>query len=107
MKTLKFDEPLSRMILGGEKTTTWRLFDDKNLSEGDILNFVVSQTGKEFGTGKIIHVKETTLGSLTEDDWDGHEKFTSESEMYRTYEKYYGKKVDKNTLLKIIKFKLE
>jgi len=31
MKTLKFREKLSKLILSGKKTTTWRLFDDKDL----------------------------------------------------------------------------
>jgi len=45
---------------------------------------------------------------LTNDDWEGHEKFSSETEMYKAYTKHYGgKKVDKNTKVKIIKFKLK
>lgn len=34
-KTLKFTPELSAKILSGEKTSTWRLFDDKNLQKGD------------------------------------------------------------------------
>jgi hypothetical protein len=32
MKTLKFYDNLIPLILSGEKTSTWRIFDDKNLS---------------------------------------------------------------------------
>ncbi|MBU4480120.1 ASCH domain-containing protein [Patescibacteria group bacterium] len=106
MKTLKFRENLSKLILKGDKDTTWRLFDDKDLTEGDEVSFVVKETLKEFAKAKIIGMRETTFGELTEEDWDGHEKFESEEEMYKIYSGYYNKEVNKNSLVKIIKFKL-
>ncbi len=105
MKTLKFRKKLSELILAGNKTTTWRLFDDKDLSIGDQVSFVVWESGQEFARVEIIFVKETIFGALTEIDWDGHEKFSSDDEMYKTYEKYYNRKVDKNSPVKIIKFR--
>ena len=106
MKTLKFRESLSKLILQGEKNTTWRLFDDKNLSEGDIISFLVGEKKEEFAKAKLIEVKETIFGKLTDKDWDGHEKFLSDEEMYKTYSKYYNCQVDKNNPVKIIKFEL-
>ena len=44
MKTLKFTPELCGQILTGTKTSTWRLFDDKNLTVGDELTFVNKQT---------------------------------------------------------------
>lgn len=35
-KALKFTPELSAKILSGEKTSTWRLFDDKNLQKATI-----------------------------------------------------------------------
>ena len=105
MKTLKFRKELSELILSGNKTTTWRLFDDKDLSIGDQVSFVVWENGNEFVHVEIILVKETTFGQLTEIDWDGHERFSSDEEMYKTYEKYYNKKIDKKSPVKIIKFR--
>lgn len=106
MKTLKFRETLSKLILSGEKNTTWRLFDDKNLSAGDIVSFLVWETQKEFAKAKITEVRETILGKLTDKDWGGHEKFSSNEEMYKTYSKYYNQDVNKSTILKVIKFEL-
>lgn len=60
------------MILSGEKTTTWRLYDDKDLSEGDIVSFLVWEDGKEFARAILTEVNETQLGNLTEKDFDGH-----------------------------------
>tara|TARA_Y100000034_G_C6664819_1_gene291594 strand:+ start:163 stop:486 length:324 start_codon:yes stop_codon:yes gene_type:complete len=106
MKTLKFREKLSEKILSGEKTSTWRLFDDKNLQQDEIVSFLVWETKEEFAKAKLVDVKETNLGELTEEDWEGHEKFNSEEQMYQTYSKYYLQEVTKDTIVKIIKFKL-
>jgi hypothetical protein len=78
VKTLKFVPELVTLILKGEKTTTWRLFDDKNLQTADELSFINKETGEEFGTGKVTWVSIRTLGTLTDEDWMGHEKFPSE-----------------------------
>ncbi|HPN67200.1 MAG TPA: ASCH domain-containing protein [bacterium] len=106
MKTLKFREKLSQIILQGNKTTTWRLFDDKNLATGDIVSFLVWETKSEFAQAKLVTVRETTLGKLTEADWDGHEKFKNNQEMYDTYSRYYQRPVDEHSPVKIIKFEL-
>lgn len=106
MKTLKFRRHLSELIKRGEKTSTWRLFDDKDLSMGDEVSFFIWETKEEFACAKLTDVKETTLGELTDDDWEGHERFSSDQEMYDTYYTYYNRKVDKNSPVKIIKFVL-
>lgn len=93
MKTLKFAPHLVPLIISGEKTTTWRLFDDKDIQEGDDLTFINKETEENFGTAIITNLYKKTLGTLTSDDWIGHEKFAPE-EMYTTYRKYYGDKVD-------------
>lgn len=106
MKTLKFAPDLVPLVLDGSKTSTWRLFDDKDLTEGDELSLIDRGTGGEFARATIFSVKETTLGSLTDEDYEGHEPFESDEEMYKTYEKYYGTKVGPETQLKIIRFQL-
>ncbi len=106
MKTLKFRESLSKLILQGKKNVTWRLFDDKKISSEEIVSFLVWETKEEFAKAKLTSVKKTTFGELTEEDWEGHEEFSSQEEMYKTYSKYYNRQVDKNTPLKIIKFEL-
>ena len=106
MKTLKFRKQLSELILKNEKTTTWRIFDDKDIKNGDIMKFLVWETKEEFAIAKIIEVSEKTFKDLDEEDIEGHEKFSSKEEMYETYSTYYNKKVDKNTVVKIIKFEL-
>ena len=104
MKTMKFKPHLCEQILSGEKTATWRLFDDKSLSEGDEIEFMNKETMIVFGTGSISVLKIKTLGTLVESDWEGHERFESEEEMYETYKGYYGDKVGPDSELKIIDF---
>ncbi|MCR4333427.1 MAG: ASCH domain-containing protein [Patescibacteria group bacterium] len=104
MKTLKFAPHLVEKILSGEKTATWRLFDDKDLKEGDELIFINKETGEQFGTATITSLKVTTLGTLTDEDRAGHEKYTSDDEIYASFRKYYGDKVDENSEVKILTF---
>lgn len=105
-KSLKFRKHLVPLVLSGEKTVTWRLFDDKELQVEDKVDLINWNTKKIFGEGVLTEVREKPLGKIKESDFDGHEKFESEEEMYETYRKYYGDKVDENTVVKIIKFKL-
>lgn len=106
MKTLKFRPHLIPPILSREKTSTWRLFDDKDLQVGDTIELINSDTKEVFGEADLTDVKEKPLGQLEDVDFEGHEKFESEEKMYETYRKYYGDKVDENIIVKIIKFKL-
>ena len=104
MKTLKFQPHLCKQILTGEKTATWRLFDDKDLQEGDTIELVNFETKETFGTGVITQLRIKTLGTLEATDWEGHEKFDSEEAMYATYRSYYGDTVGPDTEVKIINF---
>ena len=106
MKTLKFSDELAELMLQGKKGATWRINDDNNLSKGDVLSCLRYSNKKEFAQAEITSVKETTFGELTNDDWEGHERFASEKDMYETYSKYYNKEVTNLTPLKIIKLKL-
>lgn len=94
------------LVLSGEKTSTWRLFDDKNISVGDKVNLQEFVTNRSFGDAAIVEVVEKSFGDLTADDKKGHESFKTDEEMYQTYSKYYKTRVNENTLLKIIRFRL-
>ncbi len=106
MKTLKFRKVLSELILKGEKTTTWRIFDDKDISVNDELSLMIWETKEEFVKAKVVKIREVAFRDLTQEDFDGHEKFSNDKEMYETYSTYYNQPVTENTIVKIIKFKL-
>jgi uncharacterized protein len=104
-KRLNFAYQLPDMILSGEKTTTWRIDDEKDLQVGDLVTF--TKNGKDVFASAVIHqTKETTFGQIDTDDLLGHEKFNSIPEMYQTYSRYYQQEVGENTKVKVIKFKL-
>ena len=106
MKTLKFKSHLAQQILDGTKTVTWRLFDDKDLQTGDKLELINSDTGEKFADAEIAGAREKKLGEIDDSDFDGHEKYESSEEMLRHYKEYYGDRVDLDTMIKIITFKL-
>lgn len=105
-KIVKFRKELAELILAGEKTITWRLFDDKNISKDDALALMNWDTRDVFAEAVAIEVREKKLGELEEADFDGHEKFESDEDMYATYKTYYGDRVGPDTVVKIIRFKL-
>ena len=55
---MKFRGFKADMIMLGTKTSSVRLFDDKNLSVGDDLVLVNWDRGEEFGKAKITQVIE-------------------------------------------------
>jgi hypothetical protein len=106
MKTLKFRPHLAEMILKGEKTTTWRLFDDKDIQKGDQIALVNWETKEEFARAEVTDAWEKKLGEVNMKDFEGHEVFKDREEMLSEYRRYYGDTVDWNSPLKIIQFKL-
>ena len=105
MKILKFRPELARMILAGTKTTTWRLFDDKDLQAGDRVELINKETGEVFGVAVLEEVVLKPLRDLDDHDWEGHERFPSEEAMYAKYREYYpGREIGPETMVKIRHF---
>jgi ribonuclease HI len=98
------------MILRGQKTSTWRLYDDKDISVDDQISVIDKvdpddpDSWKVIGRGRVNQVIEKRLGDVTADDSDGHEQFGSKDEMLKTYKQYYGDRVTFETPVKIIMF---
>lgn len=106
MKSLKFASDLVPLVLSGEKTVTWRLWDDKDIQEGDELSLIKRPEMTEFGKAVVISVYEKEMRDISDKDFDGHEKFASKEEMYKTYSKYYEREVNGSTIVKIVRFRL-
>lgn len=105
-KTIKFAPHLVASVLNGSKTITWRLWDDKNLTEGDIIDLLESGTNKYLATGKIIKIEEKIMKNLTADEIKTH-GYASAEELYERHKKYYpGKEVGDDTPLKIVYFSI-
>lgn len=110
MKTLKLEHNLAQQVLNGEKNTTFRMFDDKDLSVNDeveIIDKVDSgnpETWKVIGIAQIDEVNQKRLGSVKGSDFDGHGKYKSQDELLASFRKYYGDRVNTDTPVKIIRF---
>ena len=76
MKTLKFKGFKVDLILSGEKTASMRLFDDKDLKEGDELELINSDTKEVFAHAVITEILTRKLRDITEADLEGHELIT-------------------------------
>jgi len=105
-KKLHFASNLIPLILSRKKTVTLRLWDDKNLSKGDCVDFIETGTEKLFATARIIKTVKEPFGKLLLQDIDGHEKYKSNKEMYQIFHKYYQKPVGPETIVKIVSFRL-
>jgi hypothetical protein len=102
VKTLKFDPELEQSILDRKKTATWRLNDEKDISVGD---FVLLVTGSRiFAKAWIEEVFSKPFAELTKKDKEGHERYRSNVAMYKWFSDYYGMPVDKDTIVKVIRF---
>ena len=103
---MKFRQNLVKKILDGNKSVTWRLFDDKDLKAGDRIELVDWETGEKFAEAEITMVREKKLGEIEEKDFEGHERYESTEEMLKHYKEYYGEEVTMDTIVKMIDFKL-
>lgn len=110
MKTLKFNHDDARQILEGTKNTTWRLYDDKDLSVDDKLKIIdkvedgAPISWHVIGQGKVVEIIEKKLGAVTKADMAGHQQFANEAEILDKYRSYYGERVTLDTPVKIVHF---
>ena len=106
MKAVKFRQRFIPEILSGAKNTTWRLFDDKDLSIGDEIELVEKETLNKFGEARITSVAEKNINELSKDELVDH-GYESLEEMIASHMVYYGDKVGGKTKVKIIEFELK
>ena len=105
LKRLKFRDGLVPDILSGAKNSTWRLRDDKKISVGDLVE-CVDESGRRFAIAEVTEMVEKSLGCLTTDDFEGHERYETAAAMYATFEGYYGTPVGPDTPVKLIRLRL-
>lgn len=106
VNTLGFKPKLIPQILSGQKNNTWRIWPDKFVVPGDVVQLVNLETNKDFGRAQIMEKCNKKFANLTDQDREGHEKFENEDEMYKFYSDYYKIPVDEKTEVTIIKFQI-
>jgi ribonuclease HI len=113
MKTLKLDHKLANLVRSGSKTSTWRLYDDKDIKVNDQIELLDKvdpgnpSSWKTIGVARVDVITEKRLGEITKEDFVDHEPFASREQMLDTYRSYYGPQVTFETPVKIIRFTLD
>lgn len=103
MKYLKFKTDFIQEILNGDKTATWRLFDDKDLKIGDELELIDKSTNKFFARAKIRDIQEKSIGELSDNELKNH-GYQNIEQMIKSHKVYYGDRVSPLTKVKMITF---
>lgn len=112
MKTLKLDHELAKLVLEGEKTSTWRVKDDKDLSVDDEIELIDKvdvirpNTWRVIGRARINQVIAKRLADITDEELAEH-SFASRGHMIDSFRRYYGDDVSEQTPVKIIHFTFE
>lgn len=109
-KQLKFEHQLAVNIQNGEKTSTIRFFDDKNIRVGDIV-LVIDKVEQDnpaswlvVGEALVQEVLEKRLTDVHGNDWEGHEPYENIAEFIATHQRYYKQEINNQTPVKIIRF---
>lgn len=110
MKSLKLDHELAKLVLSGQKTSTWRIYDDKDISVDDKIELIDKvdpddqSTWVYIGVATVDQVSEKRLGDIQKEDFTGHEHYQSTRQLIDTYRGYYGDAVDEQTPVKMVHF---
>ena len=112
MKTLKLEHHLAELVEQGKKTTTRRMYDDKDLSVNDDVQLIDKvdpsspATWRVVGTARINTIVQKRLGDLDAGDYEDHETVMPREKLLEHYRGFYGAQVDLDTPIKIIRFTL-
>ena len=110
MKTLKFNHDQAQLIQTGQKTSTWRLFDDKDISVNDEIKIVHkvdpanSKSWAVIGLARVNGIIEKNLGDITNDDMKNDHSYSSKDVMLAGFKRFYGDRVTLDTPVKIVFF---
>jgi len=110
MKALKLDHDLALMVQKGLKNTTWRLFDDKDLSVEDEVRLIDKvdpgdpETWKAIGRARIQQIVEKRLGDTVPEDHEDSAGFITDEEKLEVFRRHYGPHVTLDTPVKIVHF---
>lgn len=83
-KTLKFPAAYISAILEKDQVTTARMFDEKNLTEGDMVDFLNQDTGETFAQAKITRIKIMSFAEMASLNKDPEYTYQGYSERYHT-----------------------
>ncbi len=110
MKSLKFDHELAQAVQRGEKTSTMRIRDDKNLSVNDAVLVIDKtdpqrpETWRVIGTARLTRILEKHLSDVVEIGIESPEGHYVPQDMLTEFREYYDNDVSLSTSVKFIYF---
>lgn len=110
MKKLKLEHEIAERVLQGEQWSTWRLFDDKDLSVNDEVLLIDKvqphnpETWHPIGTAVISKIIEKRLGDISSTDAEGQASIPSSDDLLEWFKQYYGPTVTLATPVKMVHF---
>lgn len=110
MKSLKLDHASAERVRAGRLTSSWRLFDDKDLAVDDRVVLIDKVDPREhnswaaFGEAVIDQVIQKRLADIGKHDFTAHETYQSPDLMLAQLRRHYGPSVSLKTPVKIIHF---
>lgn len=110
MKSLKFEHHAAELIIKGRKTSTLRIFDDKDLAVDDQVSLIDKvdlhnpDSWRSIGVARIDAIIQKRLGEVTPEEIGDDGYFSSREEILDVYRRYYGSNVTLATPVKIISF---
>src|SRR3979411_2794227 len=105
MPAVKFANNLVPLVRSEEKIATWRLYNSihRDFTPGAPI-VCCDQTGRVFAHAVVERVIYATLGNITADEAQGHEKYPTIAARIDQFRRYNGPDVDENTPVTIIKW---
>lgn len=110
MKSLKLNHEFAQQVLAGQRTSTWRINDDKDLHVNedvqlvDKVNPLEPSSWRPIGVARITTILEKQIGKVTQHDVAPGEQLKPLKALIEEYRGYYGHQVNAETPVKIITF---
>lgn len=101
---LIFAPPFPLTLFTGEKCKTFRVTGGERYNLGDLVSIRLIDS-PEFARATIAARTHKRFYDLTDEDWEGHERFASDFDMYKTYSNWEGFPVGAATSLDILEYK--
>lgn len=110
MKQLKFSDKAAQLIRSGAKKSTFRMFDDKDLSVNDEVEIIDKVNPKRPSTWQPIcivrvdSVIEKRLGDIDSYDLSKYDIYPAFDKLLHALKSYYGERFSLENTVKIITF---
>lgn len=110
MKQLKFSHKAAQLINSGDKRSTFRMFDDKDISVNDEIEIIDKvdpnrpSTWRPICIVKVNSVIQKRLSNIDSDDLTKYDIYPTFDKLLHAMKIYYGNRFNAESTIKIISF---